>query len=95
MLGPKHKILALGLYIFMLFVSISFALGSQCKRSLQWNMGLSISEDMKPLGSGITCGVWVQDGTGLIYRMIQMVYANELYSILSFVDLPDEPNVEC
>ena len=22
-----------------------------------------------------------------------MLYANELYSILSFVDLPDEPNV--
>ena len=26
---------------FMLFVSISFALGSQRKRSFQWNMGLS------------------------------------------------------
>ena len=27
---------------FMLFVSISFALGSQRKRSFQWNMGLRI-----------------------------------------------------
>ena len=29
---------------FMLFVSISFALGSQRERSFQWNMGLSIMD---------------------------------------------------
>ena len=50
---------------------------------------LSISEATKHLGSGITSGVWVQDWTGLIYWVIQMLYANELYTILSFVDLLD------
>ena len=28
---------------FMLFMSISFALGTQCKLVFQWNMGLTVS----------------------------------------------------
>ena len=32
---------------FILFVSISFALGSQCKRGFQWNMGLRLPLTIK------------------------------------------------
>ena len=38
--GYQTQNLRVGHVHFMLFVSISFALGSQCKRSFQWNMGL-------------------------------------------------------
>ena len=31
----------IGHVYFKLFVSISFAFGSQCKRSFQWNMGFT------------------------------------------------------
>ena len=38
--GYQTQKLRIGHVHFMLFVSISFALGSQRKRSFQWNMGL-------------------------------------------------------
>ena len=39
--GPSGVGAGIGHVHFRLFVSISFALGSQRKRSFQWNMGFS------------------------------------------------------
>ena len=50
MLGHERGLDLVGHVDFILFVSISFALGSQCERGLWWNMALTLnSYDVKEL----------------------------------------------
>ena len=61
----------IGHVYFMLFVSISFALGSQHKRNFEWNMNISSNESDTNMGEFETARDTMVDISGTIKKIYE------------------------